>query len=102
MKAYNIVLKALAAAFSTIFLIIVVTQLPGLIPFQYSPTGTAFIIVPSDGILQAISDALWNQRVVDTLAQVVLLFVAAAGAAALFRLEKPSSIESEIKEEDGQ
>lgn len=99
MKAYDIALKGVAAALSIIFLLFILLQLPTIIPFQYSPTGTSFVITPSDSLLESISNILWNQRVVETFGQVIVLFVAAAGAAALFRLEKPSSIESEAEEE---
>ncbi len=95
MKPYDIALKALAAGFSILFLVIILIQLPTVIPFEYSPVGTAFVTTSGDTLLEWISNILWNQRVVETFGQVIVLFVAAAGAAALFRLEKPESIESE-------
>jgi multisubunit Na+/H+ antiporter MnhB subunit len=98
LKPYDIALKALAAGFSILFLVIILIQLPTIIPFQYSPTGTAFVITPGNALLEWMSNILWNQRVVETLGEVIVLFVAAAGAAALFRLEKPESIESETEE----
>ncbi|MHA1754939.1 MAG: hypothetical protein ACTSYR_05440 [Candidatus Odinarchaeia archaeon] len=102
MKTYDAVLKSFAGVFGIIFLIIIIFQLPSIIPFQYSPTGSALVVVPTTSLLESISDYMWNARVVDTLVQVIVLFVAAAGAAALFRLEKRTSVESEAKELEGQ
>ncbi len=99
MKPYDTALKALAAGFSILLLVIILIQLPTIIPFQYSPTGTAFVTTTSNTLLEWISNILWNRRVVETFGQVIVLFVAAAGAAALFRLEKPESIEAEAEEE---
>ena len=98
MKGYDVAVKTFAGIFGIIFLIIIVSQLTTIIPFQYAPGGTPLVVVPVDNIFQSISDALWGPRLVDTLAQVILLFVAAAGAAALFRLEKKASTDTEEKE----
>ena len=102
MKRYDIILKISAGIFGLLFLFLIVSQITTIIPFQYAPGGTPLVIVPIDNLLESLSNALWGPRLVDTLAQVVLLFVAAAGAAALFRLEKQTSVESEAKEMEGQ
>ncbi|MHA1409086.1 MAG: hypothetical protein ACTSQY_01985 [Candidatus Odinarchaeia archaeon] len=105
MNKYNIAMKISAAIFGILFLILIVTQIPTISPFQYAPVpGEPLVTVPVTDLLEPLSNALWGPRMVETLAQVIVLFVAAAGAAALFRLEKRSSIESEANkiEEDQQ
>jgi multisubunit Na+/H+ antiporter MnhB subunit len=102
MNKYNILMKLAAGVFGVLFLILIVTQLTTIIPFQYAPGGTPLVVVPLDDLLQSLSESLWGPRLVDTLAQVVLLFVAAAGAAALFRIERRASVESEAGEMEGQ
>ncbi|MFX0096225.1 MAG: hypothetical protein ACFE7E_00525 [Candidatus Hodarchaeota archaeon] len=71
-----------------IFLYILIAELSTFVPFQYAPGGTPLVSVPVDDISYEVSQALWNQRVIDILIQVMLLFAAAAGAAAMFRLAK--------------
>ncbi|MFX1486323.1 MAG: hypothetical protein ACFFBS_04425 [Promethearchaeota archaeon] len=71
-----------------VFLYILITELSTFIPFEYAPGGEPLVSVPVDDISYAVSQALWNQRVIDVLIQVMVLFAAAAGAAAMFRLAK--------------
>lgn len=73
---------------AAVFLFILITELSTFIPFQYAPGGEPLVSVPVDDISYEVSQALWNQRVIDILIQVMLLFAAAAGAAAMFRVSK--------------
>ena len=99
MKTYDAVLKSFAGVFGIILLVVIITQLPTVIPFQYAPSGSALVSIPTSSLLQSISDNMWNSRLIDTLLQVIVLFVAAAGSAALFRVEKQSSKEEEKNSE---
>ncbi|MHA1237708.1 MAG: hypothetical protein ACTSSJ_00440 [Candidatus Odinarchaeia archaeon] len=88
MKASDVANKIIAAIFGIIFIYILITQLSTITAFQYAPSNQPLVLVPFSSLLQYVSEWMWTQRLVDTLAQAIVLFAAAAAAAALFRPDK--------------
>ena len=99
MKASVIATKIVAAVFSIILAYIMISQLITITPFQYAPSNQPLVLAPFSSILQYVSEFLWTQRLIDTLAQAIILVASAAAAAALFRPDK-EPIQMVISEEE--